>query len=95
MNVELPEQGCNYFSNSTQFTNYNNNSARTYIINEGVPVLIRTQTYTNVPSGANCLHTGDIVYKPEFIVYSQFMSIILCAFIGVLLWKTIGRLLGR
>lgn len=95
MNVELPSEGCNYFSNASQFTNYHNNSARTYIINEGKPVLIRTQTYNTVPSGANCLHTGDIVWNPEFLVYSQFMSIILCALIGVLLWKTIGRLLGR
>lgn len=95
MDVELPNSGCNYFTSSSQFTNYNNNSARTYIINEGKPVLIRTSSYNTVPSGANCLHTGDIVYKPDFLVYSQFMSIILCVFIGVLLWKTIGRLLGR
>lgn len=95
MDVELPTQGCNYFSNATQFTNYYNNTARTYIINEGKTVLIRSQSYTNIPTGAQCITNGEIKYKPEFPVYGQFMSIILCSLIGVLLWKTIGRLLGR
>lgn len=95
MNVELPSQGCNYFNSSTQFTNYNSGVATTYIINEGVAIPTRRQNYSTLPTGYICHDTGDIHYKPEFLVYSQFMSIILCSLIGVLLWKTIGRVLGR
>lgn len=95
MNVELPTQGCNYFTSTSQFTNYNNNIATTYVINEGVAIATRRQNYTTIPTGYICISNGDIKYKPEFLVYAQFMSIILCAFIGVLLWKSIGRLLGR
>lgn len=95
MEIELPSQGCNYFTSATQFTNYYNNTSKTYIINEGKIVQIRQQTYTTIPTGAQCLTTGDIVYKPEFLAYGQYMSIILCALIGVLLWKTVGRIIGR
>lgn len=38
---------------------------------------------------------NPIVYKPELQVYFQFFSVILCSLIGVLLWKTLGRLIGR
>lgn len=95
MYVELPTTGCNYFSSPTGFTNYYNGVATTYIIIEGKAVRTRTSSYTSLPAGYICQPANSIPFKPEFLVYSQFMAIILCTLIGVLLWKTLGRILGR
>lgn len=95
MYVELPAYGCNYFNSPTGFTNYYNGVASTYIIVEGKAIRTRTSSYSTLPTGYVCI-SGDIIpYKPDFLAYAQFMSIILCALIGVLLWKTLGRILGR
>lgn len=95
MYVDLPNTGCNYFTSPTNFTNYYNGISTTYVIVEGLAIKTRTGTYSTLPTGYICIGDNTIPYKPDFIVYSQFMSVILCALIGVLLWKTLGRIIGR
>lgn len=98
MNVELPSTGCNIINSSTTFYNYSEDgrTRENYIIYDGKAHLQASAynqygyTYTG-----ECLTTGDLIYKPELQVYFQFFSIILCSLIAVLLWKTIGRLIGR
>lgn len=98
MNVDLPNTGCNIISSSSSFYNYHSDGRTrdTYIIYENQAILQNTSTsqYGYTYSG-DCLTTGDLVYKPELQVYFQFFSVILCGLIAVLLWKTIGRLIGR
>lgn len=93
--VGIPTYGCNYFSNTNSFINYYNGTATTYLIIEGKAIRTRTSTYTGLPTGYVCVNANDVTYKPEFVVYGQFIAIVLCALIGGLLWKTIGRLIGR
>lgn len=96
MNVEgLPTNGCNYFNNATGFTNYYNNVATTYVIIEGKAIRTRTSSYTSLPTGYVCVNNNDIKYKPEFEVSMIFYAILLCSLIAVLLWKTVGRIIGR
>lgn len=95
MYVDLPDNGCNYFTNNAGFTNYYNGVATTYIISEGKAIRTRQTTYSSLPTGYVCISDNTVPFKPDFIVYAQFMAIILCALIGVLLWKTLGRILGR
>lgn len=98
MNVELPSTGCNIINSSTTFYNYSEDgrTRENYIIYDGKAHLQASSynqygyTYTG-----KCLTTGDLVYKPELQVYFQFFSVILCSLIAILLWKTIGRLIGR
>lgn len=95
LSVDLPDNGCNYFSSPTNFTNYYNGVASTYVIIEGKAIKTRQTTYSSLPTGYICIGDGVVPYKPEFLAYSQFMSIILCALVGMLLWKTVGRVFGR
>lgn len=96
MKVEgLPANGCNYFSNKDSFTNYYNGTARTFIILEGKAIQTRTSSYTTLPTGYICVDNNDIIFKPDFLVWSQVASIFLCGLISILLWKTLGRILGR
>lgn len=93
--VGIPSTGCNYFNSTNGFTNYYNGTATTYVIIEGKAIRTRTSTYTSMPTGYVCVNANDVTYKPEFLVYSQFIAIILCTLIGGLLWKTLGRIIGR
>lgn len=96
MQIEgIPTNGCNYINNNYSFTNYYNSTAKTYIIMEGRAVLQRTSTYTSLPTGYNCLQPNAFKWKSDFPVFAQFMSIILCTLIAGLLWKTLGRIIGR
>lgn len=95
MYVDLPDNGCNYFTSPTGFTNYFNGVATTYIISEGKAIRTRQTTYSTLPTGYVCIGDNTIPFKPDFVVYAQFISIILCGFIGVLLWRTLGRIFGR
>lgn len=97
MDITLPD-GCNIINSDRSFYNYtNSNRTRSlYYIYDGKPYLASTTTaaspYTYTGS---CLQTGDLVYKPELAVFFALGSIGLCCLIAVLLWKTIGRLIGR
>lgn len=97
MNVDLPS-GCNIINSSTSFYNYTN-SGRTrslYYIYDGQAILSNSTTATNPYTyTGDCLSTGDLIYKPELQVYFNLGAIALCALIAVLLWKTLGRIIGR
>lgn len=95
MYYDLPNNGCNYLSNSSNLTNYYNGVATTYVLTEGQLIRTRTTNYSSIPTGTICLGDSTIPYKSDLIVEWQVWSIILCALIGVLLYKTIGRVLGR
>lgn len=95
MYVDLPDSGCNYFSSPTNFTHYYNGVATSYVIVEGKTIRTRQSSYSTLPTGYICIGDNTIPYRPDFVVYAQFMSIILCALVGGLLWKTLGRILGR
>lgn len=97
MDVVLPASGCNIINNSTTFYNYSNNNRQrdTYIIYDGKAFLQSTSTST---TGYNytgtCLHTGDLVYKPELSVYFPVISFcIVCFALLVIYHIFIKRLL--
>lgn len=96
MQVEgVPTYGCNYFTNNYSFTNYYNGLARSFVILEGKAIQTRQQSYTNIPTGYLCVDSTNVRFRADFPAYAQVLSIFLCALIGVLLWKTLGRILGR
>lgn len=97
MDVELPS-GCNIINSSTSFYNYtNSNRTRTlyYIVDGKAFVSSSNTASTPYTYTGTCLTTGDLVYKPELEVFFTLGAIALCSLIAVLLWKTIGRLIGR
>lgn len=97
MNVELPS-GCNIINSATSFYNYtNSNRTRSlYHVYDGKAILASTSTSTTPYTvTGTCLTTGDLIYKPELQVHFVIEAIALCVLIAMLLWKTIGRLIGR
>lgn len=98
MNVELPTTGCNIINSSTTFYNYSSDgrTRTSYVIYDG-KALKQAETYNQYGYSytGDCLNTGDLLYKPELVPLFEWCCIILCALIAVLLWKTIGRLIGR
>lgn len=97
MEIELPSTGCNIFY-GTYVDNYSSDGrTRTrYYLNEGKLVENNTSysQYNSIPSGATCLHTGDLVYKPEMELYVPFLASGLLVFVLILVYKIfIKRLL--
>ena len=92
MEIELPSTGCNVFYGS-YLDNYTNNGyTRTrYYFNEGKLVKSNTSqsNYNSIPSGATCITTGDLVYKPELGVYVPFLAMTLFVFVLILVYKII------
>lgn len=97
MEIALPTGGqCVVLSSQTTLYNYLNNRTRdVYYLIDGKAVRSRTETnqYNNYDwSGYQCLHAGDLVYKPEINQYFEFMSIVLIIFVFILIYKiTLGR----
>lgn len=98
MDVVLPSSGCNIINSSSSFYNYSSDghTRSSYIIYDGEAIK-QSEAYNQYgySYSGDCLITGDLKYKPELVPIFQFCSIILCSLIAVLLWKTIGRLIGR
>ena len=97
MNVELPTTGCNIINSSTSFYNYSsdNRTRENYVIYEG-KALLQSSTYNQYGYSytGTCLHTGDLIYKPELIVYFPVISFCLIVFTFYLAIKVVlGRLL--
>ena len=92
MEIELPSQGCNIFY-GTYIDNYSNNGyTRTrYYLNEGKLVKNNTSqsNYNSIPTGATCIVTGDLIYKPELEVYVPFLAMTLFVFVLILVYKII------
>lgn len=69
MNVELPETGCNILISESSFYNYSFDSRtrQRYFIYDGQPHL-QSSDYSQYGYTYNgtCLHTGDLIYKPEY-----------------------------
>lgn len=90
MNVELPSSGCNILISSTSFYNYSSDryTRNRYYIYDGVARLESsvTSSYRYDYTGT-CLHTGDLVYKPELKVYFPILSFICCCFILLLIYR--------
>lgn len=90
MNVELPSTGCNIIQSSTTFYNYSSDSRtrETYVIYDGVAhrQSSNTSSYPYTYTG-DCLHTGDLVYKPELEIYFPILSFCLCCVIGLLVYN--------
>lgn len=92
MDVELPDTGCNIISSATAFYNYSPDSRTrdTYVIYEGKAFLQSSSysqygyTYTGT-----CLHTGDLVFKPESTVYFPVLSFAIICFILIFIYNVI------
>ena len=69
MNVQLPTSGCNIINSATSFYNYSSDghTRDAYVIYDGKP-LLQSSTYSQYGYSytGTCLHTGDLVYKPEY-----------------------------
>lgn len=92
MDVELPKTGCNIINSSTSFYNYSSDSRtrENYIIYEGKAIL-QSSTYNQYgySYSGTCLHTGDLIYKPEIKIYFPFISFILVCFTFYLAYKIV------
>ena len=92
MNVELPTTGCNIINSSTSFYNYSSDSRtrENYVIYEGKAIL-QSSTYNQYGYSytGTCLHTGDLVYKPELQIYFPLLSFTLISFTFYLAYKII------
>lgn len=97
MEIELPDTGCNIINSATSFYNYSidRRTRDLYYIYDGKAY---KQSSTTNQQGYNytgtCLHTGDLIYKPEIQVYFPLISfIIICAAIifayKIVLWRFI------
>lgn len=97
MEIELPSTGCNIFYGS-YIDNYSSDGrTRTrYYFNEGQLIQNNTSqsNYNSIPSGATCITTGDLIYKPELEVYVPFLASSLFILVLILVYKIfIKRLL--
>lgn len=94
MDVELPSTGCNIISSSTSFYNYSDDlrTRQTYIIYEGVPKK-QSESYNQYgyTYTGQCLHTGDLVYKPEMEFWYSLGAVALGGVIMILIAKLIFR----
>ena len=92
MDVELPTTGCNIINSSTSFYNYSSDAKtrENYVIYEGKAILQST-TYNQYgySYSGTCLHTGDLIYKPELQVYFPLLSFTLISFTFYLAYKII------
>lgn len=91
MEIDLPANGCNVFY-GTYIDNYYNNTRTRYYLHEG-SLIKNTETsysYSGIPSGAHCLTSDDTLsYRPQDTVYFQFLSLAMCVFVFVILYKII------
>lgn len=94
MEIDLPTSGCNIINSATTFYNYSTDSKtrKTYIIFDGQPVL-QSENYNQYGYSytGTCLHTGDLLYKPELEIYFQFISAITILISIVLLYNVIFK----
>ena len=76
MDVELPSTGCNISNSSGYIDNYYNGIRTRYLLNENKAVKVYQTSYTgsNPTQYYTCLHTGDIIYKPELSIYFQVIA---------------------
>lgn len=92
MNVDLPTAGCNIINSSTSFYNYSSDSKtrQNYVIYEGKAIL-QSSTYNQYgySYSGTCLHTGDLVYKPELQIYLPVISFCLIASAFYLAYKVV------
>lgn len=91
MEINLPSTGCNIFYGD-YVDNYNGNTRIRYYINEGKLIKNNTTTYNynNTPSGAHCLTSEDVLeYRPQDTVYFPVISLAMCSFVFVILYKII------
>lgn len=97
MNVELPTTGCNIINSATSFYNYSTDgkTRESYVIYEG-KALLQNSTYNQYgyTYTGTCLHTGDLVFKPEFrVIFPVLSFIITFAITYVIIHIILGRFL--
>lgn len=90
MDVVLPSTGCNIINSSTSFYNYSAD-ARTresYVIYDG-SALLQSSSYNQYgyTYTGTCLHTGDLVYKPELKVYFPLASFCVVCFLLIMIYR--------
>lgn len=91
MQYELPEAECNQF-NGDYIDSYNNGIRVRYYLHEGSLIPSSSTTYYNIPSGAYCLTSDDVIaYRPDFTIYSQVISFLIFALSFLLVYKTIMK----
>lgn len=92
MEVQLPTTGCNIINNASSFYNYSTDAKtrETYYIYEGVAHLQNSSynQYGYTYSGT-CLQTGDLVYKPELLVYYPVISTLFFLLILTIIYHVI------
>lgn len=97
MEIELPSTGCSIFYGN--YLDHYTSDGRTrtrYYFNEGMLIKnnVTSSNYNSIPTGATCISTGDLVYKPEMLVYIPFLASSLFIFVLILVYKIfIKRLL--
>ena len=98
MDVVLPSSGCNIINSSTSFYNYSqdNLTRQSYVIYEGKAIK-QSESYNQYgyTHTGTCLHTGDLVYKPELIFYFNLAGFALVAFLLILISKLFVRKFWR
>lgn len=98
MEVILPDNGCNILISSTSFYNYsvNRKRRRTYQIYDG-KAFMSSEFNSDIALdySGTCLHTGDLIYKPEYKDFIfPFASIVAFIFVlGLVYHIIIKRLL--
>lgn len=93
MEIELPSSGCNIYY-GTYLDNYLNNTRTRYYINEGKLIKnnVTTSSYNTTPSGAYCLTSADkLLYRPQDTIYFPIISLAICSFVFVILYKIIVK----
>ena len=93
MDVQLPTSGCNIINSATSFYNYSPDSRTrdNYVIYDG-KIFLQSSTYNQYgyTYSGTCLHTGDLVYKPEYKDFIMpFVAIVAFIFILSLVYKII------
>lgn len=98
MDVVLPSEGCNIINSSTTFYNYSQDSRtrQSYVIYEGKAIK-QSESYNQYgyTYTGTCLHTGDLVYKPELTFYFNLAGFALVSFCLILISKLFVRKFWR
>lgn len=83
MKYELPATGCNVLENEHVIANYSTDGTTIsrYVLQNGQLYLSSVETGESIISTGQCLHTGDLEWRPEYKIAAELVSIFVIAFI--------------
>lgn len=85
----IPNTGCNVINSSTVIYNYSSNVRKTYIQVGGRWYYTSQSSYTNIPTGAQCVDISSVNSNAVFYPIFIFIAFVLAVFVWWVVWRFI------